>query len=773
MHEPHLLAGWILSLALLSSAAPAQDQGATPQAVLEHAHYVEAHEHDLAAAKAGYAQALEAARRLGQVDVAAQAERALERVRVRLGELPAPAQEALPADLVDLFAMASTAALDDGRAANLTRDLLLYGDRATLVLAEWIALPRGSLSATVSTPQRGIMANPYFAARALGALGTPMARAALLGALDSEDPLLRREVIDHARSDHGALFAKAIDEPIDALRQLATVRLLDSDDPSGGAALLTLVRRGVSGAAGRLARFAPLLALEVASDPSLTPQAIEELDNHLRIRNWMDLGPEHVERFFAAASSGADERQRRVAENALSTMVQTRNLDLAPDRAALLAAFERALAQAAPDLQVRHGWVLGPERALALLESYLAARPDVLSESEDELVEGLARYCIERSGDPAAVATRLFVPILARSEIARVANSRPGSAYPNECAATVAFGYAIAGPADADARFLTMFKAIPESARPAFQQHVYNWVSSRLRADPTLIEPGTLAPQFVDVAVSMLQAESFSSARYSALAVARAIGTSTAVEALILNTRFPESCPGQVVKVLAEGLDESSARQVAATLVEAIGRFAGDPVQQRRLAELVRFGFDLRGVPLRDYLLAVWAHPLSDELRNQVYHEMADWLTGDDVLPLLFELYPTLPDSAKASRARAVKRFGDNLYEPAIDLLGEALRDRELEVRNAAQEAFQRFRAHREALEEYEAWRQASDEARETVAQLVALLASDDRDVVRGAVEALGAVKARTALPQLVALLGRDDAELKAAVTKAIAAIGG
>jgi HEAT repeat protein len=172
-------------------------------------------------------------------------------------------------------------------------------------------------------------------------------------------------------------------------------------------------------------------------------------------------------------------------------------------------------------------------------------------------------------------------------------------------------------------------------------------------------------------------------------------------------------------------------------------------------------------------MLAVWALPLSDDLRGETYSSFADWQRGDDVLPTVLELYSSLPASASAARAVAIKRFGTNLYEPAIDLLGEALRDSDLSVREAAQAAFQRFREHREALEEYEAWRQASDDARETVAELVKLLASDNKDVVRGAVEALGAVKARTALPQLVALLGRDDAELKAAVTKAIAAIGG
>jgi hypothetical protein len=771
-----LLTSTFLATLVFAPNAFTQESGTAPRDLLERAHYAENHEHDLAAAKSGYQAAIDAATARGESDIAAEAGRALERVRVRLGEVAAPAQEELPVDLVDLFAMAQVVNAADGTGAELANNLALYGDRATPVLAEWIGLPKGSLSARLSTSARSIVVNPHFAALALGYIGTPAARAALMSALDSSDPLLRRQVIQSARDDHGELFAKAIDDPIDALRTLAAQRLLGVDDPSLAPAFETLVRRGFDGADHRLAMIDPVRALALLGDGAISPDQQDRLEQSLRSRAWRDLTPIAVERFFAAASAKVDSRQRRAAEGALRQMTQRDAIDLAVDPAAVRAALERALASASPDLQLRHGWILGPERALALLESFLASSNDVFTEEQDEQVEGLATYCVQLSGGGPAVAARLFGPILARSEIARIEASRRGSAYPNESAASYVFAWAVNSPvqsAENDALFLKLHESIPQPARMAFRQQISNWIATRLPRDTALIAPGTLDPRFVEVAVSLLQNDQDTSTGYTATFIALGIGSSSAVEQLIARTSFPYGCPGQLLQRLAMGIDANAAPAISKALLAALAPIANEPAPNARAQQLIQFGFDLQGVSKREFMLAVWALPLSDDLRGQTYSSFADWQRGDDVLPTVLELYPSLPASASAARAVAIKRFGTNLYEPAIDLLGEALRDRDLSVREAAQAAFQRFREHREALEEYEAWRQASDDARETVAELVKLLASDNKDVVRGAVEALGAVKARTALPQLVVLLGRDDAELKAAVNKAIAAIGG
>ena len=63
----------------------AKSEQDSPRDLLERAHYAEDHEHDLAAAKAGFEAALAAARAAEDAQVAAEAEAALRAVRVRLG----------------------------------------------------------------------------------------------------------------------------------------------------------------------------------------------------------------------------------------------------------------------------------------------------------------------------------------------------------------------------------------------------------------------------------------------------------------------------------------------------------------------------------------------------------------------------------------------------------------------------------------------------------------------------------------------------------------
>jgi HEAT repeat protein len=146
---------------------------------------------------------------------------------------------------------------------------------------------------------------------------------------------------------------------------------------------------------------------------------------------------------------------------------------------------------------------------------------------------------------------------------------------------------------------------------------------------------------------------------------------------------------------------------------------------------------------------------------------------SEPVLALAVELVPELARWNPNLMVYAIRAFREALYEPAIPLLGEALRDRSMTVRSEAQDTFAAFRVQREALEEFQAWMNISKEQRSTTAELVKLLASPQRDVVLGAVKALGALRAPTALPELVKLLANGDAELKAAVMAAIDACGG
>jgi len=117
-------------------------------------------------------------------------------------------------------------------------------------------------------------------------------------------------------------------------------------------------------------------------------------------------------------------------------------------------------------------------------------------------------------------------------------------------------------------------------------------------------------------------------------------------------------------------------------------------------------------------------------------------------------------------------RFARDLHPEAIDLVRRSLTHSDHQVREAAQTAFEAFKKNREALEELEQWTRGVETKQAAVEELLKLLEHPKRDVVLGAVRALGGLKAKAALPKLVALLARDDADLSAAVNEAIARIG-
>ena len=168
----------------------------------------------------------------------------------------------------------------------------------------------------------------------------------------------------------------------------------------------------------------------------------------------------------------------------------------------------------------------------------------------------------------------------------------------------------------------------------------------------------------------------------------------------------------------------------------------------------------------------LWKVTEDADERRLLLETLAGEMQEAEAVARMAELYPHMSTSAYA-RNMAIGRFGETLHEPAIPILGQALEDPDQGVRNKAREAFGKFKAHREALEEFAAWTLGDRAARQQIDELIRLLASDDPAVVLGAVKALGAVRGRAALPELVRLLERDDEELRNAVYEAIERIGG
>jgi HEAT repeat protein len=163
------------------------------------------------------------------------------------------------------------------------------------------------------------------------------------------------------------------------------------------------------------------------------------------------------------------------------------------------------------------------------------------------------------------------------------------------------------------------------------------------------------------------------------------------------------------------------------------------------------------------------ATPEQKELLMDVVTTGNRVITTEAANRFLLKNFDMVPQNRKAG---VITRFGNALFEPAIDLIGASLADPNAGIRDAARKAVDAFRQQREALEEFKRWKAGDAEARASIAELLKLLESPNPEVVIGSVRALGAVKAKSALPALVKLLDKPNPELKKAVQDAIARIG-
>ncbi|MCC6408620.1 MAG: HEAT repeat domain-containing protein [Planctomycetes bacterium] len=166
-----------------------------------------------------------------------------------------------------------------------------------------------------------------------------------------------------------------------------------------------------------------------------------------------------------------------------------------------------------------------------------------------------------------------------------------------------------------------------------------------------------------------------------------------------------------------------------------------------------------------------WKESQDPWVRNALYRVVCD-VDGPAALDFLLRKLPEMQASNGYARKLAVERFGSELYEPALDAMEQLLRDPDDSVRAAARGAFAAFKAQREALAEFAAWKATASEARTTIDELLKLTESPNVDVVVGAVKALGALKASAAYPKLVRLLERKEPEIKTAVQAALDKLG-
>lgn len=783
------------SLALPLYAEPNSTQD-TPRDLLERAHYAEDHGHDLAAAKAGFEAALAAARAAKDTQVAAEAETALRAVRVRLGEIqdetPPPSEETAQR-IAELLLRA-----EEGEPSDRAEDLALYGDAAVRVLTRVLQTPEGTMVAL--TPDLSAVARPKFAAYALGIIDSPSARAALLDAFRSAtDPILRRAIAQTGADGHLELHFAGAQDPVEAIRDVSGSNLFQlvqreqstfTDDPRfGGDARFVEIaveraRAGRGEWAQMLGEVAPLVALDLLGDPLPGPMA-QAITNRLRYLPHTDdgaLDPAELRVYLEVWNAPANDVQKAAARSAFERYFERNDVGaVARLRAAnsdptLLEAVSALATEYSFDATAWTLPYLGLDRAIELLGN-LAARGHRLDADEARKLQSVIGLILAEDGFRA----QKSADDLARFFDAVAAITDWSGSDQERIAGVNAFEAIVERPASAR-DYVLVTDRIQGFDTAQYEANVY-WIrrfAIRLSGAVThsQVQFETVPPSLAWFSNWMLENGDGRQIEAAARILERsdsAVGMALVVRVLIPRWSAGEISRDEFSDTLQRltSLSERSDRDgtVAFLLERARPLLQESPIEAMG-EEFVQAAIRLSDEGRHAFLDGI--EPLLHEpsVAVVVAYRLKQLSASTRDLARLLEVAEFLPESHNHILSDVIDLLGRALYEPSIDLIGEALRSTDSQVRSAARGALEQFRLQREALEEFDRWKRAKDEAKETTDALVALLDSGDRDVVLGAVEALGAVRAKTALPKLVALLSQDDDELKAAVRAAIARIG-
>ena len=738
----------VLFLLLLPPAflqEPAENEAEpSPRATIERAAYVEEYERDLELAATLYARAEADARAAGDEKTAAEAGEARRRVQARAagspGAVAAQQSDELVARIGELLhGLSRYQPVDSDKwASSVISDLAVYG-ASTVPWLEELLQPKA-----VQIGPFLVQLDTRAAARVLARQDSEEASAALARALTARDPLIRRAVAEELDARrHRGLLEQAAGDAVSQVREKAVSKLLGTWD----ATLLPLVESVALGGDRKaiewIAWIAPERLLELLETADEGSAFFEVALRELSESN-LSATVATADVFLRLGRELPDALGRGLAVEAMRSLFG-RGYKWQADESLRLHVQEQLLAQ--PE---RYPWpdlfellaTIGDVRAFELLSRELTSWP-----AEGER---LARYTRDLLGRTRAEDFDVLAALY------RELPPAPGS--PVESLQHDGWHEEVrdrleelAQASEVDAASLARgYADLSEPLRSAYHDVASEWL--RRRNAPEGIE--TLVPLLRD----MLGNPESTSIVSGALRGLRLAGDLPSLPRVVeLTTRA--NVRNEAIRAAYElaALDPD----LASTLIE-------EAIRAERLPhESVKYLPDAQGLALFGRL---WPEAELPSAREALLSVLVHELDCPEADARMVELYGEM--SQAKTRVGAIQHLGNVLYEPAVPVLGQALEDPERAVRQAARDAFHAFKEHREALEEFAAWTLGDRAARAQIDELVALLASPDREVLLGAIRALGVVRGRAALPELVRLLEREDEALRAAVHEAIERIG-
>lgn len=754
----------LTALSLVALAGEPVQGTVTPRQLLERAAYAENNQHDLAAAEAGYREASAAAAKAGDAAVAKEADAALERVLGRRGQ-GAPPKETLPKPALELLHEALQH--EFGQRWNRAADLALYGDILVPILERMTQQPR-SAEIRIDGGQDSIENAPLFAVATLAAMDSAKAQAALAKVLESKDPIFRREAVSLIPSRHVELLLRAMDDAVPAVRDWAVGKFKDSKDPRALEPMLRAARAGNFGALRWLAGVAPRKAYEILASGQTPDANLSDLLGEIQ-QAWRGTGSLDDLQFLLERADGVSP-DANIAKQCADLLVWGRT-EQQGGPLQLSRANQVKVHEAARKFPRKFAepWLMGTDTDLCVGTALAIARSgkERLDPDTDVL---LANLLSPRNNKIAITTSELLLELYAAIG-PRTDFSNPSSGH---AARAISRQIVKASEAAGEEQVFANFaKLLGAAERNLLADDAKNWCSVVLQRHKGSSQP---LPESYRVVAEWLMGLSDSAMVNSGLYLSHSTNDPAAVERALTLVESADllqgsSTAGRVFFAAAELHGKDTEAMLWKRLEPA--RQGGVALQRaRRLAYLVQY------LPSRQVSADFVRRGLAEKLPPELCGDLLESLlenenASEPVLALAVEVVPQLSRWNPNLTVYAIRAFREALYEPAIPLLGEALRDRNATVRSEAQDTFAAFRVQREALEEFQAWMNISNEQRSTTTELVKLLSSPQRDVVLGAVKALGVLRAPTALPELVKLLGNGDAELKAAVLAAIDACGG
>jgi HEAT repeat protein len=733
----------------------------TPRALLERGALAEEHQRDFAGAEQLYEQAEAAAKAAGDSKTAAEAAAARQRVLARQGkaapgqeERDAAVREQLRQRALEILGGSRESGSSDADLAPLAQALADLGPSVVDVLTEALL---------GAPPERRALSAPHLpriSAGALARMENELADRALVTAFESADPTVRKAVVQAARGPRFIeLQIRAAEDSVASIRGLASSHLLATSEPRAAPYVEARARTGDDNAFAWLARYAEARCVAIAEDAELGAELRAE--SLQKLVTYGAPTPQLLPRLLAIARDSSDSE----AELRRAVWQAVWDVELPPvsERAAQVASFEPALLaiqRKGDDLSAVATLVKWQSsKSLDALRAAVERRP---SGAGAEEVTSLAQYAVW------LVASDLARPPF--DALASLAVSAPRDWAPVVVGGTqLTFTqHLLAGLARNSsnvplAHWTAFWPRVPAHYQHNYAESFAERLQQLMKDDARPELPGDAAP--------LLRYMLAGRSRDAGEAAVQVVTRLELVELIDDVVAMPlESWNSGLGGVVAQLHEIDSAKTLAAVrrrLTQTVKAQPFGRAEQRALEML-------RGLPTVE-MLQLWKElwPLaSAPARELVLERLVRWQDKPQAAPLLVELYSDIERVAPRLREPTLRVFGAALTEAALPILEREIRNPDGEVRSAAMDVAEQFRKHREAVAEFEAWRKAVTVEQGTIADLAKLLESDNRDVLIGAVRALGILGARPALPALVKLLERKDPELQTAVRAAIDAIG-